>query len=752
MSKFDLGDKYFILCGLNMIIKDNSLKFGLCVIDNYTNNIYIEDFTDNDFFTNIENLLIQLAPAHEETVFYVIANFPYEFYSQKFACLVEKIELIDGKEVYIDNKVFVNKKFEYVSTIKEILDEEDFNNNILIKQDQCIDGLDTLNATIEVTRLLQYEQYRNKYTLSRYRANEYMGIDINCIKNLNIIDNLEDKKAIHLQKLNRVKTQNINTRTSVYGILNACCTKFGSRMLRTWILQPLQNVHDIQLRLDVVELFLSNMSYRNEIRKYLSKIDDIQSVNMSLCKYISKKDHNVVKLVDLAKLLGSIKVTKELFEYLKLYEGVNQEILYTRYNNRLDELLKRLVMLEEMLNSTIIFDNTTREYIINYDLNNELKATHQKIDECMSEIQEEKIKAVNILQVNKDPKVDIQEYQTHGYVLSLNKINGENLLKHTNSGFKLITSNKNHIIVNNDRLVKLSKQIKEYRAEYKQKELVCLKKIIDVTSTYYPLFERLTYILSEIDVLASYAHIIENNNQTYVKPIFTDQKRLILKDSRHLVLEWNEDIIRKNNPNNKNLISNDCVMESDSNIKLITGINMGGKSTYLRQVGICVLLAHIGCYVPASYAELPIIDQIYTRVGAGDNMLKGVSTYMNEMLEVCSLIKTATTNSLLLIDELGRGTSTDDGIGISYGILDHIARVINPFCLFATHFYELTEMEKVYFNLKNYYVSYSVTDDGELLMEYKIVRGNCSKSFGVKLFNSLKFDKETCCTLEKYLN
>jgi DNA mismatch repair protein MSH2 len=751
MSKFNLEDRYFVLCGLNMVIKDNSLKFGMCIIDNHINTIYVDNFTENDFFSNIENILIHIAPAHEEKAFYVIANFPYDFYSQKFNSLIEKVELVDGKEIYIDNKTFTNNKFEYLSLIQGLFDEEDFRNNIIIKQDQCTNGLNTLNAVAEITKLLHNEEFQNKFKLLKYKGNEYMGLDINCIKNLNIIDNLEDKKAIHIQKLNRIKTQNLNTRTSVYGILNVCCTKFGSRLLRSWILQPLQEAAEINLRLSLVELFLSNLSYRNEIRKYLSKIDDIQSVNMNLCKYISKKDHNVVKLVDLAKLLGSIKVTKELHEYLKLYEGVNQEMLYERYTKRLEEILSRLTMLEEMLNTTIIFDNITREYIINYNLNNDLRTTHAKIEECKSQIDDEKSILIDLIKVNKDPKVDVQEYGSVGYVFSLTKTEGEVFQSKNTKLFKLVNSNKNNILVNNEQLVKLSKEIREYKLEYKQKELICLKKVIEVTSTYYPLFERLTYLLSEMDVLSSFAHIIENSNQTYTKPIITNNKRLILKDSRHLVLEWNEDIIKKNNPNNKNLISNDCIMESDSSIKLITGINMGGKSTYLRQVGICVLLAHIGCYIPASYAELPIIDQIYTRVGAGDNMLKGVSTYMNEMLEVCSLIKTATQNSLLLIDELGRGTSTDDGIGISYGIIDHIAREVNPFCLFATHFYELTDMENIYNNVKNYYVSYSVSDEGEILMEYKIIRGNCSKSFGVRLFHTMKFDKETCSLLEKYL-
>src|SRR5690606_28052590 len=152
------------------------------------------------------------------------------------------------------------------------------------------------------------------------------------------------------------------------------------------------------------------------------------------------------------------------------------------------------------------------------------------------------------------------------------------------TGFKLVNSNKNNVLINNEIMVSLSKEIKQYRSEYKQIESACSKKVIDVASTYYPLFERLVYILSEIDVLVSFATVVENSNQVYVKPIVTEEKKLILKESRHLILEWNDDIIKKNNPNIKTLVSNDCVMDT-TNCMLLTGINMGGKSTYLRQVG-----------------------------------------------------------------------------------------------------------------------------------------------------------------------
>ena len=183
---------------------------------------------------------------------------------------------------------------------------------------------------------------------------------------------------------------------------------------------------------------------------------------------------------------------------------------------------------------------------------------------------------------------------------------------------------------------------------------------------------------------------------------------------------------------------------------LLTGINMGGKSTFLRQIGICVILAHIGMFLPATYAEIPLIDQIFTRVGAGDIMLKGISTYMNEMIEICSVIRSASNKSLLLIDELGRGTSTDDGVGISYAILSYICEKIDCYCLFATHFYELTEMEEKFNKIKNYYMKYEVIN-GEVIMEYKLLKGKNSSSFGVEMFKSLNFDQNTCEILDKFI-
>ena len=266
-------------------------------------------------------------------------------------------------------------------------------------------------------------------------------------------------------------------------------------------------------------------------------------------------------------------------------------------------------------------------------------------------------------------------------------------------------------MINSKDLISLSDDIKEERNKFKRLQNEWVRKIIDVVCTYIPVLDNLTTLLGTLDILSSFAILIFNSKSNFCRPIIGKPKsKLFIENCRHLLLEYLNNNINQNSDEDEiEIISNDiCMNPGLDDFHLLTGINMGGKSTYLRQIGICVILAHIGCYIPATKAEIPLIDQIFTRVGAGDMMLKGVSTYMNEMIEVCSLIKSATENSLLLIDELGRGTSTKDGVAISAGIIEYICQDLKSYCLFATHFYELTKLEEQFNNLKNYYVGYKI--------------------------------------------
>ena len=756
LPPFELTVDEFSLCSVNMKMVNNNIVLAVALIDTYAKTIRVTQFVDTTFFTSLESLLKQEIPQHEDTKYYIYVNTNNNQYKNKIENIIKDLGCVDDSIVEINNKMFSAKVDNLWTNLKTLFNDEDKDrNSLLFNNDDYIFPLETLQYTICYTKLLQYEAFHNFFSLDKLNNRQYMAFDISCVKCLNLFDSLEERKSFlnstSLQKLakNNVNANlNYNNKTSVFSILNQCCTKFGARTLRTWLMQPLQDKQKIEARLSIVEALVSQVNFNVEMRNtYLSKIDDIQTINMKISRYLNNSNgKNTLKLVDCAKLQRCIGVCKELYGYLRTYEGVNKNLFVHEFNEKLLEVLRYLSKLEECISKTIIYDPTTKDYCIEPSLSNELKKLKDEIDDKYSQVQE--IRNDIEMEVNensrKAKKVKLDEYINVGYVFELAKQDGEEVLAN-HKDFKLIATNKRTLNFTTPKVSKLSSEIKQLRNEFKSAEATYIKKVLDVIATYHHVIDNLIIILSSIDILSTFAILVSNSKYDYVKPIILPPRsRLVLKNSRHILLEYLNA--------SKSLVSNDVELTADTdNIHLITGINMGGKSTYLRQIGICVILAHIGCYVPATYAEIPIIDQIFTRVGAGDIMLKGISTYMNEMIEVCSLIKSATNKSLLLIDELGRGTSTDDGVGISYSILYHISKVINAYCLFATHFYELTEMENEVDNVKNYYMSYSVVN-GEVVMEYKVLKGKNNSSFGVGMFHSLNFDNDTCETLNRFIN
>ena len=451
-------------------------------------------------------------------------------------------------------------------------------------------------------------------------------------------------------------------------------------MLRNWLMQPLQDIKKINERLDIVQGLNSRFSFNVELRNsFLSKIDDIQTINMKLSRYKNKMDKGIedtskVRLEDCAKLQRTIASCKDLYAYMKLFDGDNKEFFNERFTLNLGKYLGYLGKLEELIYKTVYYDESNKEYIINpavndrlSDLKNIIDKNYKKIIEIRDEVEEE----INN-NSSKNKKVKVDEYINSGYILEVSKKEGDEFIQQNKKKYRLVSSNKRTVIITSKDLQLLSDEIKENRTKFRKLQNDWVRKIIDVVCTYQPVLENLTTLIGTLDILSSFAILIFNSKYSFCRPIIGQPKtKLYLENSRHLLLEY-----LNNNKDEIEVVSNDLTMTPGiDDFHLLTGINMGGKSTYLRQIGICSILAHIGCYVPATKAEIPLIDQIFTRVGAGDMMLKGVSTYMNEMIEVCSLLKSATEYSLLLIDELGRGTSTKDGVAISAGIIQYICRV-----------------------------------------------------------------------------
>ena len=244
-------------------------------------------------------------------------------------------------------------------------------------------------------------------------------------------------------------------------------------------------------------------------------------------------------------------------------------------------------------------------------------------------------------------------------------------------------------------------------------------EVRDTIKKYIPKIQYISKIISEIDVLQSFATVSEENK--YVRPVLTDDRSLLVHDSRHPVVE---------KVMNSEFVPNDIIMDNNTNILLITGPNMAGKSTYMRQVAITVIMAQIGCFVPAHDAKLPIFDQIFTRIGASDDLVSGESTFMVEMTEANNAILNATNKSLILFDELGRGTATFDGMALAQSIIEYVNENIKAKTFFSTHYHELTDLENTMEGIKNIHVS-AYEENGNLTFLHKIKEGSVDKSYGI---------------------
>jgi DNA mismatch repair protein MSH2 len=764
-EQFDLTQKDFTLCSFDMKPKDTSYILAVNIIDSYSKSIKITQIIDCNFFTSFESLLKQIIPPHEDTNFYILANCPDSQSFEKVKNITTSMGVFTKSVIKLEDQNFKEKISDDIFyNIKLLFPDENINNyQTLYSGIDTLFPLELLNHTTNYINILSSEVFHHFFTLTTFNNKEFMNFDLSCIKCLNLFDSMEESKNfLSINSITKLaKTSNLySKKTSIFSILNNCCTKFGARMLRNWLLQPLQDINKINERLDIVEGLNSRFNFNVELRNsFLSKIDDIQTINMKLSRYKTQLDKGIdetkkIKLEDLAKLQRSIASCKDLYAFIKVFDGDNKDFFEEKFTKNLSTYLGFLGKLEELIFKTVYYDDTNREYIINpavndklNDLKNLIDKNYEKIVEIKDEVEEE----INNIS-NKPKKVKIEEYVNSGYILEITKKEGDEFLQQNRKKYKLVSSNKRSVMINSRDLIALSEDIKEERNKFKKLQTDWVRKIIDVVCTYLPVLENVTTLLATLDILSSFSILIFNSKNNFCRPKIGQPKtKLFIENCRHLLLEYlNQNPSPNTTHDEIEVISNDISLTPGlDNFHLLTGINMGGKSTYLRQIGICVILAHIGCFIPATKAEIPIIDQIFTRVGAGDMMLKGVSTYMNEMIEVCSLIKSATENSLLLIDELGRGTSTKDGVAISAGIIEYICEDLKSYCLFATHFYELTKLEEQFSNLKNYYVGYKIKN-GKIKMTYKVLPGKINTSLGIDLFKALNFDKETCDLLDKF--
>ena len=489
---------------------------------------------------------------------------------------------------------------------------------------------------------------------------------------------------------------------TLWQFLDHCKSAMGSRLLRKWVEHPLINISDIQQRQTAIDFLNSNFITKDELGEALSKVYDLER----LCARIAYGSANPRDCVRLQQTLSVIPEVFNLFGDCPGYE-------YLKDLDCCEDLCQRLdgAFVSEPPNS--IKDGNIFVQGYNAELD-ELKEIGKSGQNWILELEAKEKEKTQI----KTLKIGYN--RVFGYYIEVSK----SYIGQLKEEFGYI---RKQTLANAERYVTQELKEKEEQILHAQEKSIRLEmelfmQLIDECKLYLNKLHQLAESCALIDALYSLA--IVSNENGYVCPQFTKESRIELHDARHPILET---VLKGNR-----YIANDLIMDEKDHILLITGPNMGGKSTYMRQCAALVILAQMGCYVPAKKAVLPIFDQIFTRIGASDDIMSGQSTFMVEMMEANYALTHATKNSLILFDEIGRGTSTYDGMSLAHAMIEYINQNIQAKTLFSTHYHELTALEEKFTGIKNAHVQVHEENDHVTFL-YKVAKGKADKSYGINV-------------------
>lgn len=730
----------------------NSKKVGVCLISLSNASIKVSEFEDNDLFSNLESLFIQLGVKE------VILPSNYDPEGKDSGDVVKLFQTLDKVGVVmstIKSSFFTHKDIE--QDLVKILSKEDTNVELILGS-KGINSSDyqlsfaCLNALTNYLELLSEDSETGEiktFSIDKYNLDAYMRLDSSTLNALNIFP-LKQANSLNMN----VKSNQVS---SIFELLNKCKTSSGSRLLSQWLKQPLTDLEKITERQDLVQKLMDDTNLRVFIdNEFLSQVPDIKRLLKRITTNLKKSGNDNKKLEDVVRLYQMFLSIPNIIEILRLSADEENDYLKNLMtSNWLDPinlcygklkqfqgLVETAIDLSPLSSNNVVTDLTT-DFNVNPDFEESLKDVSHRLQEKERAIKQQQEIVADDLNIEIDKKLKLENHQIHNWCFRVTR-NDSVVLRGTD--YKELQTVKAGVFFTNKELSALSKEHASILQEYNNKQKEIIHEILLVTLTFESIFLQLSMVLSEIDVILAFTNTSILSSTQYVKPTLLPlskevgdedfvKRQIDLSHSRHPILEVQDDL---------NFIPNDVKLSNkDKNFAIITGPNMGGKSTYIRQLGVIALMSQIGCFVPSDEpATLPIFDSILSRVGAGDSQLKGLSTFMIEMLETSSILSNATHNSLIIIDELGRGTSTYDGFGLACSILEHIISSINCFTVFATHFHELTELTNKYSQIQNLQVKALIDNNDDLTLIYKVEPGISSKSFGINVAELVKFPQK----------
>lgn len=659
---------------ISIYIEENSDKVnvGLAFVDISTGEFGVTQFSSDKEYIKLFEEVSRLDP--------VECIMPDELLKNTYLVngLIKRFNCLSINSV--DDSAFI-----YENAYKKIT--QHFNNEPLFfgLKDQLL-SIQSAGGILEYLYQTQKTTLKNINSLQIIEPLEFMTIDMNTRRNLELVKSLRDGSKMG----------------TLIWVLDQTLTAMGGRLLKSWIVQPLLQKEKIEERLDAVENLLTNIIMRKELRDNFKKIYDLE-------RLMSKISYGTANARDLVALKNSLKVLPILKETLSSC----QSTLLLKLKNNLDTLEDIHDLIEVSIHNNPPVSVKDGGII--------KKGYNEELDELRLISKEGK----NLIASLEDK--ERQETGIKSLRIGFNRVFGY-YIEVTKSNLSLVPDRytRKQTLVNCERYI--TAELKEFEtkilgAEEKIKllEYDLFTLIREKISSHIERIQKTAKILAKLDVLASFAEVSYMNN--YIKPKITNNDEIIIKNSRHPVVELvlEEELFVPND------IHLDC---NENQMVIITGPNMAGKSTYMRQVALIVLMAQIGCFVPADSAEISIVDRIFTRIGASDDLAAGDSTFMVEMKEVSLILREATKRSLIILDEVGRGTSTYDGLSIAWAVIEYIHNHIGAKTLFATHYHELTQLEGKLQRVKNYCISVKEKDNNIIFLR-KIIKGGADRSYGI---------------------
>jgi DNA mismatch repair protein MutS len=609
---------------------------------------------------------------------------PHTLQGKEFVSYFKKLGYFTSLE-HIDQES-IEQKREFDGWIHKQFHEK--TEHMLVQKYALKSALHSFYSYIRKNNKNAIDQFR---TISWYDADDFLVLDAATQRNLELVRNKHDgtKKG------------------TLFDVLDKAVTPMGSRMIQKWITRPLIKQEQIEKRQQIIELFVKQLSLVQQLEGCLKQLGDLERI-------VGRIALKRAQLNDYLALKYALHVVPQIMQLLQQYDD---QFLQTILSYVID-----FASLHQLLEASL-YEDGQKQWIIKQGFDQELDQLRELIENsneklCALELEEQQRTNIGSLKIRFN--------NVHGYYIEVTKPNMHLVPDYYVHQQTLV----NRARFTTAKLQQLQIQINEAQEKISSVEGAIFERVKREVELQVTPLRKLSHALAHLDALFGLASIARDYD--WKKPTFNEHRTILINGGRHPVIE-----LTSTAP----FISNDTLLDDAQSLWIITGPNMGGKSTYLRQVALNCILAQIGSFVPADKADLAILDRIFTRIGSGDHLLEGKSTFLVEMEETATICTQATPRSLVILDEVGRGTSTFDGLAIAQSVIEYIYKKIGARCLFATHYHELTKLEGQFPGIISYHAASKKTAHGITFL-YKIDKGVADGSFGVQVAKLAQLPQE----------